>query len=284
MIEKKRWTDDEINYLKENGPIERCEDIAIKFGRTVRSVRHKFLELSIEKKRAKIGDIVNGWKIIGIDIEHTGNQYVRMATIESTLEDKTIKRDRLTKLTNNQIGWPIRKRPDLAERNTTHGMSRTRIYRVWAGMVSRCNPNSKSSNKAYTDKGIIVCEEWKKFDVFFAWANTSGYVDGLTIDRKDESGSYTPDNCRWIPFEEQSDNKCNADKTEIEAFGEKKTIHAWCRDDRCSVSVAALRYRIDSGWDIEEAIITPSSRKMKISPIDWMQQYHPELYQEYLLA
>lgn len=85
-----------------------------------------------------------------------------------------------------------------------HGNSNTKLFRVWNGIKQRCsNPNSNVF-KWYGAKGVKVCEEWKDFSRFYAWATSNGYEDGLTIDRVDPNGNYEPNNCRWITRSENS--------------------------------------------------------------------------------
>lgn len=95
----------------------------------------------------------------------------------------------------------------LSKRVTTHGASKTRLYRIWASMIDRCNPNRKSKNsKNYSERGISVCEDWKKFENFQEWALNNGYDETLTIERKDVNRNYCPENCTWIPKSEQVKN------------------------------------------------------------------------------
>lgn len=82
-----------------------------------------------------------------------------------------------------------------------HGMSQTRLYRVWISMLSRCG-HRKCSNplafKYYIDRGIVVCEAWQKFTVFAEWALANGYSEGMTIDRLNPTLNYEPANCQWV--------------------------------------------------------------------------------------
>lgn len=83
-------------------------------------------------------------------------------------------------------------------RDRNHGQSRTRLYRKWKSMHARCsNPNSKVW-KWYGGKGIRVVDEWSDWETFQQWALSSGYQDGLELDRIDADAHYGPDNCRWI--------------------------------------------------------------------------------------
>ena len=95
----------------------------------------------------------------------------------------------------------------LRERNTKHGCSTTRLYRIWRGMISRCNYPSASGYKNYGARGIKVCDEWFEFETFADWAEAAGYAEELTIERVDVNGDYCPENCKWIPWSEQYKNK-----------------------------------------------------------------------------
>lgn len=88
-----------------------------------------------------------------------------------------------------------------------HGGVGTRLYRIWAAMCSRCRNENQWNYQYYGARGINVCDEWKDFSSFQQWANCNGYADGLSIDRIDPDKNYTPDNCRWIPLNEQQANR-----------------------------------------------------------------------------
>ena len=104
--------------------------------------------------------------------------------------------------------------------NETHGMSGTKIYKVWRNMIQRCeNPNTESY-KNYGGRGISVCKEWRDdFTAFYNWAVSSGYdpdapFGKCTIDRIDVNGNYEPSNCRWVDMVVQRHNQripCRSD-------------------------------------------------------------------------
>lgn len=146
----------------------------------------------------------------------------------------------------------------LASKNTdqtTHGQSKTHLYGVWCTMKSRChNPNS-SQYKNYGARGIKVCEEWMHdFSAFQAWAMSNGYAEGLTIDRIDVNGDYSPDNCRWTSMKAQNNNRGN--NRLFTYKGQIKTLHELA--DEYGVKYTTLWMRINRyNWTLEKALETP---------------------------
>ncbi len=93
-----------------------------------------------------------------------------------------------------------------------HGMTvkgkRPRIYGIWEGMKQRCTNPNVDRYPRYGGRGIEVCQEWMNdFEAFYKWAMANGYADDLTIDRIDNDGNYTPDNCRWVTIAENLRNR-----------------------------------------------------------------------------
>jgi len=89
----------------------------------------------------------------------------------------------------------------------------TKLYNIWLRMKSRCNIPTTGNYKYYGARGIRVCEEWQHdYKAFKEWAIANGYKEGLSIDRIDVNGNYSPDNCRWITMAEQQKNKRKSKK------------------------------------------------------------------------
>ena len=89
-----------------------------------------------------------------------------------------------------------------------HGKRKTRLYRIWANIKTRCYNERDPHFKRWGNRGITMCAEWKdNFQNFYDWSMSHGYSDDLTIDRIDNNGNYEPGNCRWITIKEQDRNK-----------------------------------------------------------------------------
>jgi len=100
-----------------------------------------------------------------------------------------------------------------------HGMSCTRLYKIWSCMKYRCYGKKHKEKCYYQDKGIKICDEWLKFDGFYEWAKDK-YFEGSSIDRIDNNGNYEPSNCRFVDKYIQANNKTN--NIIIKYNGEKK--------------------------------------------------------------
>jgi hypothetical protein len=153
-----------------------------------------------------------------------------------------------------------------SETFTKHGQGTSRLYKVWTGLKQRCENPRKNSYANYGARGIYVCDEWQDFEVFAAWADENGYDGKLDIDRIDNDGPYSPENCHWVTRSENLRNTRRSRK--LTALGETQTMIAWSEDERCQVSYAALEKRLRMDWDPEDAILTPKGRwnpKRKVS-------------------
>jgi hypothetical protein len=87
----------------------------------------------------------------------------------------------------------------------THNMSNTRIYKIWASMLQRCNNPNNKNYKYYGARGIRVCEEWNKFENFYDDMGEKPHK--LSLDRIDNNSDYCKENCRWATAKEQANNK-----------------------------------------------------------------------------
>lgn len=138
-----------------------------------------------------------------------------------------------------------------------------RIYSIWRGMKSRCYVKSGRTYERYGAKGITIFDEWKdNFLAFYKWSIENGYKDGLTIDRIDGAGNYTPLNCRWATMKEQS---CNTRRNVFLTLnGECHTISDWSRIT--GIKRTTIQARLKKGWDAEKALTMQVRGKQKQKP------------------
>lgn len=136
----------------------------------------------------------------------------------------------------------------------THGMTNTRLYNIWHKMKERCYNHNHVHYHNYGGRGISVCDQWRdNFQNFYNWAMSNGYSDNLTIDRKDDDGNYTPENCRWAtPLEQQNNLRNNR---VIRAMGKSQSIARWSAE--VSIPYTTIYSRLCKGWSEEDAILTP---------------------------
>lgn len=88
----------------------------------------------------------------------------------------------------------------------THGMARTKIYKTWIQMRSRCTNTSDKSYAEYGKRGITVCEEWlNSFERFYS--DMGNQPDGMSLERIDNNKGYSKENCRWATVTDQQRNK-----------------------------------------------------------------------------
>lgn len=87
----------------------------------------------------------------------------------------------------------------------SHELSCHPLYHTWANIHKRTNNNRNKSLQYYGARGIKVCERWLSIENFIEDMHPT-FKEGLSIDRIDVNGNYSPDNCRWVTKEIQSRN------------------------------------------------------------------------------
>lgn len=145
------------------------------------------------------------------------------------------------------------------ENKTSHGASKHPLFKTWEGMMRRCYNDKHICYKNYGGRGIFVCYLWHNPESFIEWAEEKGLMRGLQIDRIDNNGPYSPDNCRIVTPAENSVNKRISRKYSFR--GEVLTISQASK--RYGIKYTTLRSRLDKGISADDAISIPVENTTK---------------------
>jgi hypothetical protein len=135
------------------------------------------------------------------------------------------------------------------------------LYGIWQGMRRRClNPNAKQWND-YGGRGITICERWNSFHAFVQ--DMGPRPAGYTLERTDNDGPYSPENCRWATRREQMQNRRRSVFITVEGI----TYPAAELARKVGVDYLTIRSRVDRGVSTEELLsphrLMPPAAKRK---------------------
>lgn len=133
------------------------------------------------------------------------------------------------------------------EVTSTHGMTRTPIYRRWVAIQSRCYNPKNTYYHNYGGRGIVC--EWKTFEDFYA---DMGDIPSLThsVERIDNNGNYSKGNCKWATKKEQANN--TRQNHFLEHDEKRLTIQQWA--DRLHITPNSIHGRLRRGWSIKNTL------------------------------
>jgi hypothetical protein len=144
-------------------------------------------------------------------------------------------------------------------KHNTHGMTYTRVFKIWAGMVQRCTKPYHIAYKSYGAKGVKVCPEWENsFEVFLKDMGEPPTEDHQ-IDRINNNGNYEPGNCRWASRKVQQNNRSN--NVLITFKGETHSIAEWSK--LVGIGETTLHWRMKAGWSHEKVLSTPTGVRIR---------------------
>ncbi len=106
---------------------------------------------------------------------------------------------RSQKALERATSWAEKRRIAALKRQHKHTLE------SWRQMRARCTQQSHGDYPNYGGRGIRVCERWREsFEAFLQ--DMGPRPDGHTLDRKDNDGDYTPENCQWATYTTQNRN------------------------------------------------------------------------------
>jgi hypothetical protein len=149
------------------------------------------------------------------------------------------------------------------EQNTKHGESSTSAhresieYRIWSGMIARCERVNEETYRNYGGRGISVCDRWRESFQSFLEDMGRRPSSNHSLDRIDVNGNYEPSNCRWATWKQQQRNKRN--NRIITAQGQRKTMAEWA--EITGIRTGTISERLRHGWSHERAVTEPLSKR-----------------------
>lgn len=137
---------------------------------------------------------------------------------------------------------------------TSHDLSRSLEYGVWAMMKQRCYNRKCKLYKHYGGRGINVCKRWREsFSAFIKDMGRRPKGRRISIERINNDGNYTPKNCKWAtPFEQMAN--CSTTRN-LTHNGQTHSVSEWAR--RLGESVNTISGRLKRGWKVGQAIGLP---------------------------
>lgn len=143
-------------------------------------------------------------------------------------------------------------------RRSEDSEQRKRLWVVYTGMKTRCYNQRHPTYRNYGGRGIAMCQRWK--DSFEAFASDMGYPEaGQSLDRKDNDGPYSPENCRWSDRRTQQSNRRNNRWHDWK--GRRMTLTNVARSEQ--VDYHSLYNRVVSGMEIGRAVEECRGRGLK---------------------
>jgi hypothetical protein len=127
-------------------------------------------------------------------------------------------------------------------------------YRAWSKIKGRCFCKTDAGYHKYGGRGISMCDEWASDFMRFLADMGMRPSNKSSIDRMDNDGDYTPENCEWSNPTKQANNRRSSHL--LTHKGETRTIAQWSRIT--GIKQATLRARIEvSGMSVKDTLETP---------------------------
>lgn len=137
--------------------------------------------------------------------------------------------------------------------SVTHGLYDHPLRNVWRSMIMRCIDPGRPEYAYYGGRGITVCAAWRDHESGYAQFVAdmgSGYKPGLELDRRNNDGPYSLENCQWVTRTQNSRNKRS--NRIVEYAGQRRCLAEWV--ELLGLSRSTLRNRLNRGWPVARAL------------------------------
>lgn len=140
----------------------------------------------------------------------------------------------------------------------THGKSRSKEYSVWNTARGRCHNPTDQAYGNYGARGIYMCQEWR--DGFAAFDRDMGPrpTSRHTLERIDNNGPYSPDNCCWATRKAQCQNRRFLRPVTIRGVTFPTVTAA---AEHYGLGESTLRFRLNDGISPDEAVNRTARQK-----------------------
>lgn len=154
---------------------------------------------------------------------------------------------------------------EIRKSEATHGLSKHPLYRVWDGVIKRCENKNMQAYPQYGGKGVKICEEWRNdFKKFYDWSIANGWRKGLQIDKDKkaiENGVqallYSPEFCCFLTPKENSNSRIS--NRLLSYNGRTQTMSYWTEE--LGFRRHTIKARLRLKWSVEKALSTTEKIK-----------------------
>lgn len=202
----------------------------------------------MNKIQVNVGDKFGNWTIMSTEYQREKNGYHKLYFCKCSCgTEKYVDIQNLKSGKSFSCGCLTAQ--SASERFSTHRSTKTKLYRIYRGIIQRCYDTNCQAYPNYGGRGITMCDEWKdNFETFKDWAYSNGYDETKTkfecsIDRIDNNGNYEPSNCRWVDNKTQCNNRRSNHL--LEYHGKIQNIKQWA--DELGISEKTILNRIRTG-------------------------------------
>lgn len=134
----------------------------------------------------------------------------------------------------------------------------SKTYQSWKHMIQRCTNFNDKEYKNYGGRGIVVDEQWMKFENFLKDMGESS-IEKYMIDRIDNNKGYYKENCRWVTSRQSARNRRSNHL--ITHNGKIQCLKDW--SEETGISEQVIIWRLNNSWSIKKTLTTPVRYQLK---------------------